>query len=257
MAQGLNGTLFSTGISKASAFQFLAHGTLGGIMSVAHGGNFGSGFLSGGVASLTGGLGNRLFGGSFIGTTLSGGFAGGLASAVAGGNFWDGFRNGAISAGLNHGLHKLTQDIRPRRIDFSKKSEYVLKQVTKWARYIRNNPDADVYLSDIVKHYRPERGLFDMLSDGIGASSTLSEKTYIHSNGDMVKLGYVTDYYFKGISNDTKIQDIWFKGQIGNSNRYDIGFVGNSVSGGNPPTLFYLNFIGENFYNHVKSQILN
>ena len=99
----------STGISKASAFQFFAHGTLGGIMSVAHGGNFGSGFLSGGVASLAGGLGNRLFGGSFIGTTLSGGFAGGLASTVAGGNFWDGFRNGAISAGLNHGLHEITE----------------------------------------------------------------------------------------------------------------------------------------------------
>ena len=105
IAAGIKGTLLSTGISKASAFQFVAHGALGGVMTAANGGKFIHGFISGGVASVAGGIGDKIFKGGFVGTTLSGGFAGGLGSLAAGGKFWDGFRNGAISAGLNEAMH--------------------------------------------------------------------------------------------------------------------------------------------------------
>ena len=69
-AAEIKGILLSTGISKASAFQFMAHATLGGVMSTVNGGKFVHGFISGGVGSLAGGIGNKLLGHSFVGTTL-------------------------------------------------------------------------------------------------------------------------------------------------------------------------------------------
>ncbi len=99
-----------TGFGRV-AFQTLSHGTLGGLMSDASGGDFSSGFLSGAFGSLAAtGTGSLLSGTEnkftqAFGTTASGALARGVGAEIAGGKFWDGARNGAISAGLNHGIH--------------------------------------------------------------------------------------------------------------------------------------------------------
>jgi hypothetical protein len=113
------GGAFSFGIGQAAmgmsgfgkvAFQTLAHGHLGGMMSGLNGGSYGSGFLSGAFGSLAAtGTGALLQNSSkavqAIGTVGGGAVSGGIGSELVGGNFWDGFRNGAISSGLNHGIH--------------------------------------------------------------------------------------------------------------------------------------------------------
>ncbi len=113
------GGAFSFGIGQAAqgmsgfgkvAFQTLAHGHLGVMMSGMSGGSYGSGFLAGGFGSLaatgTGALlqnaGKGIQGFGMIG---SGSISGGIGAEIGGGDFWDGFRNGAISSGLNHGIH--------------------------------------------------------------------------------------------------------------------------------------------------------
>jgi RHS repeat-associated protein len=98
-----------SGISKI-AYQTLAHGNLGGMMSEWSGGSYGRGFLAGASGSLIGGASSSLLNGTSkaaqaIGTVVTGGVAGGLGSVISGGSFWDGARNGLISAGLNHGAH--------------------------------------------------------------------------------------------------------------------------------------------------------
>ncbi|HRP34109.1 MAG TPA: RHS repeat-associated core domain-containing protein, partial [Agriterribacter sp.] len=114
------GGAFSFGIGQAAAgmsgfgkvaFQTLAHGHLGGMMSAINGGSYGSGFLSGALGSLAAsGTGvllqnvNSKFA-QAVGVIGGGAISGGAGSKIAGGNFWDGFRNGAISSGLNHGTH--------------------------------------------------------------------------------------------------------------------------------------------------------
>ena len=123
---GISGA-FAYGIGQAAmglsgfekvAFQTLAHGHLGGIMSGMSGGTYGQGFLSGSAGSLIGGGASSLLQNSgpvfqAIGTVSAGALAGGIGAEIMGGNFWDGARNGAISAGLNHAVHAgfLGQDI--------------------------------------------------------------------------------------------------------------------------------------------------
>ncbi|NJM14988.1 MAG: RHS repeat-associated core domain-containing protein [Bacteroidales bacterium] len=113
------GGAFSFGIGQAAAgmsgfgkvaFQTLAHGHLGGMMSGMSGGTYGQGFLSGAAGSLVATGAGSLFsdaskGVQALGTIGGGALAGGIGAEIAGGNFWDGARNGAISAGLNHGIH--------------------------------------------------------------------------------------------------------------------------------------------------------
>ena len=125
---GIQGA-FSFGIGQAAAgmsgvgkvaFQTLAHGYLGGVMSGMNGGSFGSGFLSGAAGSLAaGGTGALLKGINnqglmAAGVVAAGAVTGGLGAELAGGNFWDGARNGAISAGLNHAMHMLMDGDDPK-----------------------------------------------------------------------------------------------------------------------------------------------
>ncbi|MXV37283.1 hypothetical protein GO491_01135 [Flavobacteriaceae bacterium Ap0902] len=122
----------STFVGQA-AFQAGAHGYTGGFMSLLDGGDFGSGFLSGMVASVIGsgieGLGSlgkqtevflqgKSFGRSAVSTfgsrnkelfkaliIASGGVSGGISSTIAGGKFSDGFKQGLITSGMNHAVH--------------------------------------------------------------------------------------------------------------------------------------------------------
>ena len=123
--------------------QALSHGHLGGIMSVANGGTYGSGFLSGAVGSIVGGAvakhlnlqGAKGFD-LFFRTSIVGGLSGGLASWASGGSFVDGFRNGAISAGLNHALHEV-QSVDPAKLKarILKDGRLTLKEANKWYRH--------------------------------------------------------------------------------------------------------------------------
>jgi hypothetical protein len=126
---GVSGA-FAYGIGQAAmgmsgfgkvAFQTLAHGHLGGVMSGMNGGTYGQGFLSGAAGSLIGGGASTLFQNSgpvlqALGTVSAGALAGGIGAEIMGGNFWDGARNGAISAGLNHFAHKAFYDAKLKKM---------------------------------------------------------------------------------------------------------------------------------------------
>ena len=128
---GMSGA-FSFGIGQAAmgmsgamkiAFQALAHGHLGGMMSSSmNGGTYGQGFLSGITGSFIGGgtaslLNNAGTAWQALGTVTAGAVSGGIGAEIAGGNFWDGARNGAISAGLNHAYHAVDQAILQNQLD--------------------------------------------------------------------------------------------------------------------------------------------
>jgi RHS repeat-associated protein len=72
---------------------FVAHGLIGGVTSVAQGGNFGSGFLAGGVSSFTITPSQPFSVGNLIVSTV----AGGTASALGGGKFASGAVTGAFA----------------------------------------------------------------------------------------------------------------------------------------------------------------
>lgn len=124
-------TMGMSGLGKM-AFQTIAHGHMGGMMSGFNGGSYGSGFLSGAFGSLTATGTGTLFQYSSsavqtIGIIGGGALAGGIGSEIAGGNFWDGFRNGAISSSLNHILHDDPPQKKP--ISLSKEDEEFLTQM--------------------------------------------------------------------------------------------------------------------------------
>ncbi|WP_407267092.1 RHS repeat-associated core domain-containing protein [Tenacibaculum maritimum] len=128
---GAIGGAFAFGIGEAVsglkgflkvAVQTLAHGHLGGVMSVAMGGDYFSGFAAGAVGSAIGhyakiGLekagANNFWKAS--GIITAGSLSGGVGSFVSGGKFWDGFRNGAISTTLNHVIHMVQKKIKTIR----------------------------------------------------------------------------------------------------------------------------------------------
>ncbi|MFL0106899.1 RHS repeat domain-containing protein [Tenacibaculum maritimum] len=128
---GAIGGAFAFGIGEAVsglkgflkvAVQTLAHGHLGGVMSVAMGGDYFSGFAAGAAGSAIGhyakiGLekagANNFWKAS--GIITAGSLSGGVGSFVSGGKFWDGFRNGAISSALNHVAHMVQKKIKTIR----------------------------------------------------------------------------------------------------------------------------------------------
>lgn len=127
--KGAFSSAFSTAVVQAGL-----HGFTGGLLSMANGGDFLSGFAAGAVSSLISSglqyLGNvdgfyldddytkwtstatrnpNLFKGSMI---AAGGLSGGLSSTIAGGKFVDGFRQGVITSGLNHVAHMIVNKIQ-------------------------------------------------------------------------------------------------------------------------------------------------
>lgn len=133
--QGLKGIL-KVGI------QAVAHGHLGGMMSLAMGGDYFSGFAAGAIGSAIGhyalkGLesaGANNFWKS-AGTITAGSLSGGVGSVISGGKFWDGFRNGAISSSLNHVAHMIQESAKAKKIvknakkhDKSKKWSYEVEK---------------------------------------------------------------------------------------------------------------------------------
>jgi RHS repeat-associated protein len=89
---GALGSILGPKIAPYAGY-FIASGFIGGTLSAAQGGNFGSGFLAAGVGSLAGGAGKFDIGHLVLSTTL-----GGAASVLGGGKF----ANGAVTAAFSY-----------------------------------------------------------------------------------------------------------------------------------------------------------
>jgi RHS repeat-associated protein len=98
------GAVGSNGIGGELARAY-THGYANGVISELSGGDFMSGFVSGGLGSF-GGSAFMMYGGRFASSTLGNyafsGLAGGIGAEIAGGNFWEGAATGLMTAGLNH-----------------------------------------------------------------------------------------------------------------------------------------------------------
>ena len=82
-----------------SLLQTRMYNLSGGLQSTLAGGNFKSGFLSGGISST---LGSLTAGWGDAGQLFTGIAGGGIGSVIGGGSFIDGAQMGAITVGLNH-----------------------------------------------------------------------------------------------------------------------------------------------------------
>ncbi len=216
---GISGA-FSFGIGQAVsgmsgigrvAFQTLAHGHLGGLMSGMNGGTYGQGFLSGAAGSLIATGAGSLFSHSnevvqSFGSIGGGALAGGVGAELAGGNFWDGARNGAISAGLNDAYHSL---LKPKifvqnfdeTLDFDKYSNVLesnlenngfssrleVLEYSDWRAFVefaKGNPYASVSIRDFYS-----RG--DPLDNGIlGYAKLGSNKAIVYGKGTYLGHSY-------------------------------------------------------------------
>ena len=98
--------MLADGASKlgVAAFQAGAHGFTGGALSVAQGGNFASGALSGAISSglSSAGAALEISDAAMIGV---GALGGGVGSVLGGGSFVAGVGQGLITSGLNHAAH--------------------------------------------------------------------------------------------------------------------------------------------------------
>jgi hypothetical protein len=104
------------------AGEFLAHGLVGGLVSVASGGRFGSGFLAGGVSSFAPApTPGQSWEETFDGTTVSA-ILGGAGSALGGGKFANGAVTGAFAYLFNDLAHPSNQIVAtafdPKRWQF-------------------------------------------------------------------------------------------------------------------------------------------
>ena len=102
------GTVGSNGIMGEIARAY-THGFANGMISEFTGGDFMTGFASGGLGSLAGSA--FTFGGKFaesaVGTIGFSALAGGVGAELTGGDFWQGAATGAIVGSLNHMQHRV------------------------------------------------------------------------------------------------------------------------------------------------------
>jgi RHS repeat-associated protein len=99
------GAVGSMGIGGEIARAY-THGFANGIISQFTGGDFLTGFVSGGLGSLAGSA-FMMYAPANIANSIAGnyafsGLAGGIGAAATGGNFWQGAATGLMTAGLNH-----------------------------------------------------------------------------------------------------------------------------------------------------------
>jgi RHS repeat-associated protein len=99
----LNAEGISSVFGSHTADTFVAHGLVGGITSVAGGGNFGSGFLAAGVGSLADNP--ALDTGNFEANVVEHAVFGGIGSELGGGKFGNGAVTGAFGYLFNNCLH--------------------------------------------------------------------------------------------------------------------------------------------------------
>lgn len=169
MALSIGQGLTSSGQWLAqTSFQMGAHAILGGYMNVFQSGEFGAGALSGAFGSVFGGTSNSLLknaGGVLraVGTTFSGAISGGFGSVMAGGNFLEGARNGAISAGLNHAMHTIQQNVATKKL-ISNMEQAIEAQREAMLKFIKSDPynpthDSFNAIDFNIKEYAYKRGI--------------------------------------------------------------------------------------------------
>ncbi|MGY3212688.1 RHS repeat-associated core domain-containing protein [Mucilaginibacter sp. HD30] len=148
------------GLELARAF---THGIVGGILSTAGGGSFGSGMLSGALSSLSSSalqswapdlLKSEIF------TYLLAAGSGGIGEELGGGDFWRGAARGAIVAGLNH-LDHLGPEPQQRG-----------REVTLKSLAIKPGDTAEAMISKIIAGTKPgdyaSGDLFSFINSKIG-----------------------------------------------------------------------------------------
>ena len=94
-------------LGSSDAAAFIAHGLVGGIVSVAGGGDFGSGFLAGGISSL--GSASFLNLHDVAANTAIHALLGGIGAELGGGKFANGAATGAFGYLFNAEAHKLSR----------------------------------------------------------------------------------------------------------------------------------------------------
>lgn len=90
-------------VYSRAAFQAVAHGHVGGVMSQIQGGSYGSGMLTGAAGSLMGSATAKLDPLAQLGASAA---FGGVTAELSGGNFWKGAGQSAIVTMLNHMAHE-------------------------------------------------------------------------------------------------------------------------------------------------------
>lgn len=157
------------------------------------------------------------------GTTFSGAMSGGFGSVMAGGNFWEGARNGAISAGLNHAMHAIQQNVATKKL-ISNMEQAIEAQREAMLRYFSSDPDNPTHQSfdsiDFnIGEYVYKKGLFsyksatqykvngsltingsEILFNGLFYARPDNYVTYIENLGTTAGYGFLVKnaFFFKG-----------------------------------------------------------
>ncbi len=214
------------GIGKA-VFQTLAHAHLGGMMSSASGSTYMQGFLSGAIGSLVaagaaGLLQNASAGIKTIGIVGSGGISGGIGAEIAGGDFWDGFRNGAISSGLNHLAHSLS-DVNPTRLKerILKDGRLTLKEANQWYRHGGGKP-LTVDASKIDLDWVVDPKLLIEGQQTTAHTFPLSKDGAVYGKLDIISLGG-NDVSILPNEYDFRLDGSWFRNQYTKIGAYVAG----------------------------------
>ncbi len=101
-AYAIGGMITIPGISGEFA-RAGAHGIFGGVTAEGQGSNFGTGFLSGGLGSLSAGAFSSL---GDLGSIASSTLMGGVGAKLSGGDFWQGAVTGFSVGAFNHAFHE-------------------------------------------------------------------------------------------------------------------------------------------------------
>lgn len=208
----------------AFLFQAGAHATLDGVFTHLRGGDFNKGAVAGLVSSLfssttsvlTMSLGDTWRGAAII---ASGTLSGGVASKIMGGDFIDGAINGFITAGLNHALHKISNDPYLKKLlHYGKKYHHHLQTFSNgckvaaarsYYQYYSETDLGDAYFSTLaesliahdncttIKEYFEACGL--IVEDGMNVC--------INEIGERLENGHIYSIILEG-EKSSKIRDI-------------------------------------------------
>ena len=158
----------------------LAHGSVGGLTSMAQGGKFKHGFFAGSFASMAG-SGMQASGWGVFQTQVGGGIAaavvGGTASELGGGKFANGAVTGAYTMLFNHMAHGSGNQDNPGRADWNDSREVYYK-TKEWMKFIAegNSPAGTDYwnVMDIYENIEYKSGWKKFLNGAMKGNTSRS-----------------------------------------------------------------------------------
>lgn len=155
---------------------------------------------------------------------------------------------------------------RPPKINMGEQSgQEVLDTVIAWAQYIiekekdENNKEK-IYFLDIVANNFKRSKAVDKAWNIVGYDNQgLPGPVFRDDAGNTMKIGVQRDYFAYKNNEFTEIIDVWPRGRIGKSKRYEIRLHTRRKTGnGTEPTLIGLYFYGNgDFYRRIKNRIYN